>query len=638
MDAPVKPQLASDRSADIDPVTTEIVRNSLIAATEEMKTNLMRTAYNMIIYEALDFTVGLFDADGNTISIGLGLPMFIRGMSDTVKAKLQHFGAENIEPGDILLTNDAYITGSHLNHMTFTVPVFHSGALVGFSCCMAHWPDVGGTLEGSTTDIYSEGLQMPIVKIYRRGVPNEELISIIKMNVRLPERAMGDFRAQIAAVKTGEKRFLEMIEKYGRDDVLGAIDLIMDQSEAITRERVRLIPDGVYEAESFMDDDGISVGQRVPIRVRVEVSGERIKVDLTEVSKQVGGFYNSGETAGRSACQVAFKCLTSPLDLPINDGQFRALDIVLPPGRIVSAVKPAAMRMWMTYPMTIIDTIFKALADGVPEKMIAGHHADLVVARINGRQPKNNNFYIYTGGLIGGGWGAKHNSDGMNATIAINDGDTHNGPSEQVEAKYPLLVERYALRNDSGGAGRFRGGLGTEQVVQVRHDIRFSSQMDRVVCKPWGLDGGLSGAGNSVAIHRFGEEKETHFPNGKAFNQVLKPGDAYILRSGGGGGFGTPLERDPDRLERDVRCGYVTREAAEKYYGAVFLSGSLDIDRDATEAKRKEMRARNLPVDEPITEITGPVPPAAHTHHHPTDEKLTEEERVALAMSGRCCS
>jgi N-methylhydantoinase B len=638
MDAPVKPQRAFAKSTDIDPVTTEIVRNSLIAATEEMKTNLMRTAYNMIIYEALDFTVGLFDADGNTISIGLGLPMFIRGMSDTVKAKLEHFGAENIEPGDILLTNDAYITGSHLNHMTFTVPVFHSGALVGFSCCMAHWPDVGGTLEGSTTDIYSEGLQMPIVKIYRRGVPNEELISIIKMNVRLPERAMGDFRAQIAAVKTGEKRFLEMIEKYGRDDVLGAIDLIMDQSEAITRERVRLIPDGVYEAESFMDDDGISVGQRVPIRVRVEVSGERIKVDLTEVSKQVGGFYNSGETAGRSACQVAFKCLTSPLDLPINDGQFRALDIVLPPGRIVSAVKPAAMRMWMTYPMTIIDTIFKALADGVPEKMIAGHHADLVVARINGRQPKNNNFYIYTGGLIGGGWGAKHNSDGMSATIAINDGDTHNGPSEQVEAKYPLLVERYALRNDSGGAGRFRGGLGTEQVVQVRHDIRFSSQMDRVVCKPWGLDGGLSGAGNSVAIHRFGEEKETHFPNGKAFNQVLRPGDAYILRSGGGGGFGSPLERDPDRLERDVRCGYVTKEAAEKYYGAVFLSGSLNLDRDATEAKRKKMRARNLPVDEPITEISVPVLSAAHTHHHSTHEKLTEEERVALAMSGRCCS
>ena len=179
--------------------------------------------------------------------------MFIRGMSETVKAKLEHFGASDIEPGDILLTNDAYITGSHLNHMTFTVPIFHDGELVGFSCCMAHWPDVGGTLVGGTTDIYSEGLQMPIVKIHRKGVPNEELIDIIRINVRLPERAMGDFRAQIAAVKTGERRFMEMIEQYGRDEVLGGIEAIMDQSEAVARARVRAMPDGVYEAESFME-------------------------------------------------------------------------------------------------------------------------------------------------------------------------------------------------------------------------------------------------------------------------------------------------------------------------------------------------------------------------------------------------
>ena len=635
MDAVAK-QGPARSSSVVDPVTTEIVRNGLIATTEEMKINLMRTAYNMIIYEALDFTVGLFDAEGNTISIGLGLPMFIRGMSDTVKAKLAHFG-DDIEPGDILLTNDAYITGSHLNHMTFTVPVFHEGELVAFSCCMAHWPDVGGTLGGSTTDIYSEGLQMPIVKIYRKGEINEELVAIIKSNVRLPERAMGDFRAQVAAVKTGEKRFLDMIRKYGRDAVLGSIGAIMDQSEARARERVAAIPDGVYEAESFMDDDGISVGARVPIRVRVEVKGERMTVDLTEVSKQVGGFYNSGETAGRSSCQVAFKCLTSPLDMPINDGQFRALDIVLPPGRVVSAVKPAAMRMWMTYPMTVVDTIFKALAPALPDQVIAGHHADLVVARINGRQPKDNAFYLYTGGLIGGGWGAKHNSDGMNATIAINDGDTHNGPSEQVEAKYPLLVERYSLRQDSGGAGRFRGGLGTEQVVQARHDINFSSQMDRVKCKPWGLNGGHSGFGNSVALHRAGVDKETHFPNGKAFNQVLKPGDAYILRSGGGGGYGSPLERDLDTLERDLRTGYVSRDAAENTYGAVIASDG-GIDRAATAARRAEMRQQGLPVDQPISETLVPTPPPPdHEHSHPP-KALTEEERVVWAMNCRCCS
>jgi N-methylhydantoinase B len=636
MDAALKPDSGSS-SHRVDPVTTEIVRNGLIAATEEMKTNLMRTAYNMIIYEALDFTVGLFDARGNTVSIGLGLPMFIRGMSDTVKTKLAYYGMENLDPGDILLTNDAYITGSHLNHMTFTVPIFHDGEVVAFSCCMAHWPDVGGTLDGATTDIYSEGLQMPIVKIYRKGEPNEELISVIKTNVRLPERAMGDFRAQIAAVRTGERRFLEMINKYGRDAVLLGIEAIMDHSEAATRARVREIPDGIYEAQSFMDDDGVRIGERVPINVRVEVKGDRMKVDLTEVSKQVAGFYNSGETAGRSCCQVAFKCLTSALDLPINDGQFRALEIILPPGRVVSALKPAAMRMWMTYPMTIIDTIFKALAPAIPGHIIAGHHADLVVGRVNGRRPRDDSFYIYLGGLIGGGWGAKHNGDGCNATIAMNDGDTHNGPSEQVEAKYPLLVERYALRPDSGGAGRFRGGLGCEQVVQARHDIRFNSQMDRVKCKPWGLEDGLSGFGNSVAIHRFGTAQEQRFHNGKALNQVLHAGDAYILRSGGGGGFGSPLDRDLDALARDVRCGYVSKDAAEKYYGAVFEPGTNRIDAAATEIKRSEMRRQGLPQDEPIADTGVPPPATAHVHDH-GHEKLSEEERVALAMSGRCCS
>jgi N-methylhydantoinase B len=621
-----------------DPVVIEIVRNGVIAITEEMKTNLMRTAYNMIIYEALDFTVGIFDADGNTVSIGLGLPMFIRGMSDTVKAKIAHYGLENLSPGDILLTNDAYITGSHLNHMTFTVPIFHEGEVVAYSCCMAHWPDVGGTLDGATTDIYSEGLQMPIVKIYREGSPNEELIAIIRANVRLPERAMGDFRAQVAAVKTGERRFLELIRRYGRGAVLGGISAIMDQSEAVTRARVREIPDGIYQADSFMDDDGVNVGQRIPIQVKVEVSGDRMKIDLTDVSKQVTGFYNSGETAGRSCCQVAFKCLTSALVLPINDGQFRALDIVLPPGRVVSAVKPAAMRMWMTYPMTVIDTIFKALAPAVPKQVIAGHHADLLVGRVNGRRPADNSFYIYLGGLIGGGWGAKHNSDGSSATIALNDGDTHNGPTEQVEAKYPLLVERYALRPNSGGPGRYRGGLGTEQVVQARHDIRFNSQMDRVVCKPWGLFGGLAGYGNDVAIHRFAATAEQRFPNGKALNQVLKSGDAYILRSGGGGGFGSPLDREFEAIEYDVRCGYVSEEAAKKYYGVVFVPGTNEIDVATSISLRAEMRAQGLPHDEPV-EPSVPYPiPHDDAHRHHGHDQLTNEERLVMAMSCRCCS
>src|SRR6267378_1031433 len=266
-------QIATERTkrGPLDPVVAEIVRNGVIAVTEEMKTNLMRTAYNMIIYEALDFTVGLFTPDGETVSIGIGLPMFIRGMAETVKAKIRHFGPDGIKPGDIYVTNDAYITGSHLNHVTLTLPIFHKAVLVGFSCCMAHWIDIGGTLGGMTTDIFSEGLQIPILKYQDRGKVNDDLVDIIRQNVRIPNRALGDLRAQVTAVKTGERRFLELVDRYGRDQVAAAIAAIMDRSEAAARAHTKSIPDGVYEAESFMDDDGISIGRPTPTRVRVEV-------------------------------------------------------------------------------------------------------------------------------------------------------------------------------------------------------------------------------------------------------------------------------------------------------------------------------------------------------------------------------
>src|SRR6266567_5190887 len=261
--------------ASVDAFTVEVIRGTVVAITDEMKTNLMRTAYNMIIYEAEDFTVGLFDSDGNAISIGLGLPMFIRGLSDAIKAKLTHWGKENIFPGDILLTNDPQVMGSHLNHMIFTLPVFHDGELVAFSSSMGHWQDVGGVLGAVTRDIFSEGLQMPFVKIFKNGKQDAELTAIIRSNCRLPEFAMGDFRAQIAAIRTGERR----------------------------------------------------LGQRIPIKIRVEVRGEEMTVDLSGVSPQVAGPYNSGSTAGRSASEVAFKFLTTPLLLPINEGSFRPLKV-----------------------------------------------------------------------------------------------------------------------------------------------------------------------------------------------------------------------------------------------------------------------------------------------------------------------
>jgi N-methylhydantoinase B len=568
-----------------DPVMTEIVRNGVIAVTEEMKINLMRTAYNLIIYEALDFTTGLFTATGETVSIGMGLPMFIRGMAATLKAKLAHFGEGGLEPGDILITNDGYITGSHLNHVTVSLPIYHEGRLVGFACCMAHWLTIGGVLSGMTTDIFSEGLQIPILKLQSKGVLNQDLVDIIKMNVHLPERAMGDLRAQLTAVKTGERRFLELCTRYGADMVLAAISDIMDKSEHAARQRTLTIPDGIYEAESYMDDDGIEIGKRIPIRVKVTVAGDEFTVDLTEVSRQVRGFYNSGPTTGYGCSQVAYKCIASPTDYPINDGSFRPLKVILPLGRVVSAVKPAPLKLWMTIPMTIADTIIKALAPAIPDRVAAGHFADLGVPQMHGYLAERRRLFIVSSGPIGGGWGAKATEDGMSATVCINDGDTHNTPVEMLETKNPIVIDHHRLVEDSGGPGRHRGGLGAEYRYSARTEINLNTRIERVHCAPWGLEGGMSGTGNKVELFIGGEHKK-NLPNAKVLSQRIAAGEGFLVRAGGGGGFGPPWKRPAQHVAEDVRQGYVTVEAAARDYGVVVDPESFAVDEAATLAAR----------------------------------------------------
>jgi N-methylhydantoinase B len=547
----------------VDPIAVEIIRNSLVAATEEMKSVLMRTSYNMIIYEALDFTVGLFDKAGNTLSIGLGLPMFIRGMSDVVKAKLDFWGEENIFPGDILLTNDSYTTGAHLNHLTFSIPIFHKNKIVAFSTCMAHWQDIGGILNGITTDIYSEGLQIPLVKYHHRGVLNEEMRELILMNVRRRDRAAGDLEAQLSACKVGVKHIENMLKRFDLKTWQDCLEQIMLHTELEARAAVKKMPDGVYEAESFMDDDAVDLDQPVPIRVKVTIKNDEMTVDLSQMSPQVKGFYNSG--AGVACAQVAFKCLTLPKDQPINDGNFRPLKVILPKGTVVSALHPAPMRVWMTYPMTVIDTIFKALSQAIPDLVIASHHADLMIANVNGIHPQDGKLWIYTGGLIGGGWGAKSNEDGVNVTVCMNDGDTHNGPTEQVENKFPLLVQYYQIREDSGGAGEFRGGLGAQVEVTALTTINCQTRIDRVNNKPWGLKGGLSALGNVVGVKAKNGDLKM-YSTGKV-NVRLTAGESYVLYSGGGGGFGKPTKRDRKSVLKDIEMGYVSKEKAKELYG-----------------------------------------------------------------------
>jgi N-methylhydantoinase B len=306
----------------------------------------------------------------------------------------------------------------------------------------------------------------------------------------------------------------------------------MDHAETMARRRTRTIPDGVYEAESYMDDDGIELGKPVPIRVRVTVKGDEMTVDLSEVSKQVRGFYNSGITTGHACAQVAYKCITSPRDYPINDGSFRSLKTIVPPGRVISAVRPAPMRWWMTYPMTVVDTIFKALAPAIPDRVIAGHHADLLASSFHGINARTCEFFIGSFGPLGGGWGAKMREDGVSATVCINDGDTHNSPNEQAELSSPLWWS--AMRRC-----QFRRRRPSRRLVSARQRRYAHDGQQPTTIAGRGDTGGLDGTGN--AVERIDGKWKTDFPNAKVLVAQLGPGDVQDPLGGGGGRW--PLER-----------------------------------------------------------------------------------------------
>jgi N-methylhydantoinase B len=332
----------------------------------------------------------------------------------------------------------------------------------------------------------------------------------------------------------------------------------------------------------------VNVGKPVPIKVRLEVRGDEMIVDLSGVSPQVAGPYNSGTTAGRSASEVAFKFITTPLLLPINHGSFRPLKVILPPGRIVSATKPAPVRTWMTVPMTVADTIFKALAPACPERVMAGQHADLAVPRTFGLDPKTGRAFHFPQTLSGGGWGALFDRDGQNATFCINDGDTHNTPVEAGEGKGPIFIAYRRLREDSGGPGKFRGGLGVEQEVRVVAPASVQSAMERTRCAPWGLHGGKDAMANRFSIVRK-DGTVQRLPTGKTTGHVaLDSGDGFLVEVGGGGGFWPPMERDPQRVLADVRSGYVSMEAARRDYSVVIRAEGrkFEIDLAATEQIR----------------------------------------------------
>ncbi len=559
-----------------DPITVEVMRHLFVSATEEMKINLARTAYNPVVFEMQDFAVGLFDPEARMIAQAPGLPVFLGTLGENVRVVAEDIGKENLKPGDLFLINDPYAIGTHLADVTSVAPVFFEGELVGFSAVKMHWLDIGGKDPGSWSDtenIFQEGLRLRSIKLFDAGQPVEPIFQIIRYNVRLSDAALGDLRAQIAACRTGEKRFIHILEKYGRATVEAAVRRIFLHSEKLAARAVAAIPDGVYEAVGFMDNDGLRLDQEnLPIQVKVVVRGSEMEVDLSGSSPENLGPVNCGRAATVSAVRMAFKCVTTPW-LSANEGNFKPLKITIPPRTMFSAEYPAPTCQWALHLITLIDTILKALIQALPEEVPAGHYSDFGVFIIYGRDPRQQYDFIHTDSSSGG-WGGRPTSDGENTLICLVDGDSKNIPVEIIEYHYPLRIERFSLLEGSGGAGRFRGGLGHLRDYRVLTDgVRVVIGVDRHNDKPWGAFGGKVGHSNDVILNPGPAQQQIR----KVSDFPVPTGSLISLQSGGGGGYGDPWERDPEHVRDDVLDEYINLEQAGEQYGVVIRNGEVDI-------------------------------------------------------------
>jgi N-methylhydantoinase B len=519
---------------------------------------LRKTSYNMMIYEVRDYCVGIVDPDGNILSQNFGaLPIFLADLGPAIVDGVRMHGRAGFRPGDVLIMNHPYVCGQHLNNVVVYTPFFHKGELVAFLAVRAHWIDIGGTRVGfgfsGTREVYEEGLQFRSLKLYRGDEANQDIFQIIKDNVRFAESCLGDLRAQIAACRVGDRGLGALVDRYGLKTFLGAVKTIWRQSEALARDQITRIKPGKYEAEALFDSDGVDLERPVPLKVKVEVAGGDMTIDFSEISAQVPGSINSGESGAVAAARVAFKSLVAPYS-PIDEGCFRPLKIIIPVGKILSATPPAPVGNWSRTLPTVIDLILKALAPALPERIGAGHKGDMGGYAFFGSDPKTGRRFLCQT-IMGGGWGGRAHEDGESATVSMCQGDVQNAPVELQEIYYPVLVEHQRLREGSGGAGQFRGGLGIEICVRVLCDAFTNINVERQRTAPWGLFGGAPGATARALVKQSPEEDGAWLT--KKPNHPLKKGGSVNFFTAGGGGYGPPEKRSGQSVERDRLLGYV---------------------------------------------------------------------------------
>jgi len=573
---PTQTNDAADAPEPLDPITIEVLRHGVIAVADQVEANVTRMAFSHHITEYRDYSVGFIAANGDLIAqCKKGIPTFVAdSISRAVIDGLQIYGRNRLQHGDFILCNHPAVQGQHLNNTVMYTPVY-AGAkrdhLIGFFGINMHWLDVGGMAVGSgtynSTDIFMEGLQLRTVKAWAAGEPVEEVLRIIEENTRFPRELMGDIRAQHMGCAMGRDLITALADRYSIAVFLRVMDTILDQCEAATRAQIRAIPDGIYAAESFLDDDGVHP-EPVPIKLKVVVHGDDLTIDFSDMPAELRTGFNSGwYGGGRTVARLAFKYLIAT-DVPANEGTYRPLQLILPDGKMISASPTAPMSIYVAPLPTTIDTIIKALERALPDRITGGHFGSHTSVRFFGRRANGRHFDCHDGGVGGHGAAASHDGGGPFRTLSH--GDNRIVPIEINERMYPLYVEEFRLRQDSAGSGRWRGGLGTVKQYRITGPCKLHLMIDRTQCQPWGVHGGGSAKHGRALVYKRGkgEPKILYRAEGLA----LEAGDVVRVETGGGGGYGSPAERALELVQRDVERGYISRQAAEMDYGVKFAA------------------------------------------------------------------
>ena len=572
----------------MDPVRFEVTRRALEAAADEMCVALARSSYSTNIKTRLDLSCALLDREGRVIGQSAAQPCHIAAMNLIVPAAIQAYGPENLEPGDQLTTNDPYQGGVHLNDIVVLAPIFLHGDIIGYAANLAHHVDIGGAQPGSlaaSRNIYQEGLVLPVVKIAARGRLDTDVYKMFVANIRAKKETAGDFRAQIAANTLGARRFVEVVERLGQHAFDGFVDELYAYTEERTRHAFDALPDGVYEAEDFLDDDGHS-DRPIRLHVTITIDSGHVTFDFTGSDLQRASAMNATLTQTFAACAYVMRCLVDR-DVPVNDGFFRLIDVRAPEGSVTNAQSPAGVAGGWEVSLRLCDLLFQAFAEPLPRSVPAGCKAMVCHAVFGGRDPRNGEDYVFIETLAGG-HGGRFNSDGPDA-VQTHHQNTQNTPIEEMEVFYPVRTLRYRLVPDSEGAGKFRGGLGVyRDYTFLDHEAVFTVLADRRVFPPRGLFGGGDGQTARYTLIRAGGT-EQELASKTTFD--VGPGDIVRYRTCGGGGYGDALERDPSMVAKDVREGKVSSARAAAVYGVAIDPATLEVDAKGTRELRRQGRA-----------------------------------------------